>query len=47
MTSAMFAQTVSELVGWVVILAVVTLWTCVLLRRDKVRRDRAERMAQR
>ena len=47
MTSELFAQTMSELVGWVVILAVVTLWTCVLLRRDKVRRDRKNRAVQR
>jgi hypothetical protein len=46
MTPEMFSQTVSELAGWLVILSTVTLATCVLLRRDKVRRDRAERGVQ-
>ena len=47
MTPETFSQTVSELAGWLVILSTVTLATLVKLRRDKVRRDRAERMVQR
>ena len=44
MTAEMFAQTLSELAGWLVILTVVTVATLVLLRRDKVRADRQKRM---
>jgi len=47
MSPEMFTQTVSELAGWLVIIAVVTVAALVSLRRDKVRRDRAERMVQR
>ena len=47
MTPEMFSQSVSELVGWLVILTVVTVATLVLLRRDKVRRDRLKREVQR
>ena len=43
MSAELWAQTVSEIGIFLLILVVVTLWTCVLLRRDKVRRDRAER----
>lgn len=44
MTAEMLAQTVSELAGWLMILSTVTLATCVLLRRDKVKADRQKRM---
>ena len=46
MTPEMLSETVSELAGWLVILSTVTVATCVLLRRDKVRRDRAAREAR-
>jgi len=45
-TSEMLAQTVAEIGSFLLVLVVVTLWTCVLLRRDKVRRDRVEREAR-
>jgi hypothetical protein len=41
------AETVSELTGWLVILALSFLLTAVWSRVSKVRRDRAERMVQR
>lgn len=44
MTAVMFAQTVSELAGWLVILTVVTVATLVLSRRAKVRADQQKRM---
>ena len=47
MSAEMWAQTASEAGSFLLILTVVTLWTCVLLRRDKVRRDRAAREVQR
>jgi len=43
MTAEMFAQTINELLSILAFLVVVTLITLVLLRRDKVRRDRARR----
>jgi len=45
-TPEMFSQTVSELAGWLVILSTVTLATLVKLRRNKVRRDRQERLTR-
>jgi len=46
MSAEMWAQTASEAGSFLLILVLVTLWTCVLLRRDKVRRDRAAREAR-
>ena len=46
MSAEMWAQTASEAGSFLLILAAAALWTCVLLRRDKVRRDRAERGVQ-
>jgi len=39
----MYAATVSELSGWLIILAVTVVFTLVLSRRAKVCRDRAKR----
>ena len=46
MTPEVLSQTMAELAGWLVILSTVTVATCVLLRRDKVRRDRMKREVQ-
>ena len=46
MTSAMFAATVSEIGGWLIILAVTVVFTLVSSRRAKVSRDRAKREVQ-
>ena len=43
MTPAMWDQTINELLSILAFLVVVTLATCVLSRRDKVRRDRTIR----
>ena len=43
MTPAMFAATVSEIGGWLIILNVSLLLTAVVSRVLKVRRDRAKR----
>jgi len=43
MTPAMYTATVSELSGWLIILAVTVAFTLVLSRRAKVRADRAKR----
>ena len=46
MTPAMYAATVSELSGWLIILAVSLVMTLVSSRRAKVSRDRAKREVQ-
>jgi len=43
-TPAMYTATVSEIGGWLIILAVTLLMTLVSSRRAKVRRDRAKRV---
>jgi len=45
-TPAMYAATVSELSGWLIILAVSLVMTLVSSRRAKVSRDRAKREVQ-
>ena len=47
MNDAMYTATVSELSGWLIILAVTVVFTLVLSRRAKVSRDRAKREVQR
>ena len=44
MTPAMHAATVSEIGGWLIILAVTLVMTLVSSRRAKVRRDRTKRV---
>ena len=46
MTPEMYTATVSEIGGWLIILAVSLLMTAVVSRRAKVRRDRAKRVQQ-
>lgn len=46
MTAEVWAQTASEAGSFLLIVVLVSLWTCVLLRRDKVRRDRMKRGVQ-
>jgi len=43
-TPAMYAATVSEIGGWLIILAVTLVMTLVSSRRAKVRRDRTKRV---